>query len=117
MTWRIAVALAVLAAASPALAQRPALAGEQTFGVAGGDILVHYATTGADAVTMTDRDTNGPRGFAFVEMANDAEAGSAMQSLNGFRLNDREMQLNEARAKDDHDTDRDSSREHRRHKI
>jgi len=71
-----------------------------------------------ETVTIVqDRDTEGPRGFAFVEMTNDAEAKVAIESLNGFRLNDRAMRLNEARPKPEHDSSRDSSREHRRHRI
>lgn len=78
-----------------------------------------FAAYGAvETVTIVkDRDTEGPRGFAFVEMTNDAEAQVAIESLNGFRLNDRAMTLNEARPKDEHDAARDSSREHRRHRI
>ena len=71
-----------------------------------------------ETVTIVkDRDTEGPRGFGFVEMTNDAEAQAAIESLNGFRLNDRAMRLNEARPKADHESARDSSREHRRHRI
>ena len=66
---------------------------------------------------LKDRDTNGPRGLAFVEMANVADAKRAIESLNGFVLNQRALRLNEARPKPDRDSDRDSSREHRRHKI
>jgi RNA recognition motif-containing protein len=71
-----------------------------------------------ETVTIVkDRDTEGPRGFAFVEMTNQAEAHAAIESLNGFHLNDRAISLNEARPKETHDSVRDSSREHRRHKI
>jgi RNA recognition motif-containing protein len=66
---------------------------------------------------VADRDTSGPRGFAFVEMKDAAEAKAAIESLNGCILNDRALSLNEARQKLPHDTTRDSSREHRRHKI
>jgi cold-inducible RNA-binding protein len=66
---------------------------------------------------VTDRDTSGPRGFAFIEMIDESEAKAAVASLNGFRLNDRAMRLNEARPKLSHDATRDSSREHRRHKM
>ena len=66
---------------------------------------------------VKDRDTEGSRGFAFVEMTNAVEARAAIKSLNGFRLNDRAMRLNEARPKADHESARDSSREHRRHRI
>ena len=80
------------------------------------DLFEAYGTV--ETVTIvTDRDTSGPRGFAFVEMADPAEAKTAIDSLNGFRLNDRPIRLNEARPKLERDTTRDSSREHRRHKI
>lgn len=68
-------------------------------------------------IIVTDRDTNGPRGFAFVEMTDPTQAKAAIESLNGFRLNDRAMRLNEARQKPSRDPRRDSSREHRQHKI
>ena len=71
-----------------------------------------------ESVTIVqDRDTQGPRGFAFVEMADASEARAAIQSLNGFRLNERELRLNEARPKDGQDPTQDASREHRRHRI
>lgn len=66
---------------------------------------------------VKDRDTDGTRGFGFVEMTNEAEAQAAIASLNGFLLNDRPIRLNEARPKAEHDPARDSSREHRRHRI
>jgi len=66
---------------------------------------------------VKDRDTGGPRGLAFVEMTDAAEAKAAIESLNGFRVNDRVMRLNETRPKLQHDPTRDLSREHRRHKI
>src|SRR5438477_11349748 len=37
---------------------------------------------------IVDRDTGLPRGFAFVEMANDAEAGKAIKGLSGTILRD-----------------------------
>lgn len=78
-----------------------------------------FAAYGAvETVTVVkDRDTNGPRGLAFVEMTNAAEAAAAIKSLNGFILNDRAIRLNEARPKSERDDDRDSSREHRRHRM
>ena len=48
---------------------------------------------------VTDRDTGQPRGFAFVEMTNSAEAASAINGLNGTELNGRAMNVNEARPK------------------
>jgi len=48
---------------------------------------------------VRDRDTGQPRGFAFVEMANDSEAETAMQQLNGSALDGRNLTVNEARPK------------------
>ncbi len=80
------------------------------------DLFAAYGSV--ETVTIvTDRDTSGPRGFAFVEMTDVAEAEAAIESLNGFRLNDRALRLNEAREKLPRDSTRDLSREHRRHKI
>ena len=48
---------------------------------------------------VTDRDTRQPRGFAFVEMADSREAKTAIDRLNGFEINGRAMNVNEARPK------------------
>ena len=50
---------------------------------------------------VTDRDTGQPRGFAFVEMADDEAAAKAMQALNGTNLGGRNLTVNEARPKED----------------
>jgi cold-inducible RNA-binding protein len=46
---------------------------------------------------MTDRQTGEPRGFAFVEMAVDADAEKAIAALNGIELNGRAMNVSAAR--------------------
>src|SRR5450432_639997 len=48
---------------------------------------------------VTDRDTGQPRGFAFVEMTNDAEGDKAITSLNGSDVDGRTLNINEARPK------------------
>jgi RNA recognition motif-containing protein len=48
---------------------------------------------------ITDRDTGRFRGFAFVEMADSAEADRAIAALNGTDLNGRTLNINEARPK------------------
>ena len=48
---------------------------------------------------IRDRDTGQPRGFAFVEMSNDAEANTAINALNGKDLDGRSLNVNEARPK------------------
>ena len=46
-----------------------------------------------------DRETGRARGFAFVEMPNDAEAAKAMQGLDGKEFGGRALKVNEARPK------------------
>jgi RNA recognition motif-containing protein len=46
-----------------------------------------------------DRDTGRARGFAFVEMLNDEDAGKAMAGLNGQEVQGRALNVNEARPK------------------
>jgi RNA recognition motif-containing protein len=48
---------------------------------------------------MTDRDTGRSRGFGFVEMANEGEADQAISALNGYTLDGRALNVNEARPK------------------
>src|SRR5204863_5644862 len=53
-----------------------------------------------DNVTiLKDRDTGQPRGFGFVEMANDEEAEKAINAVNGTQLGSRALSVNEARPK------------------
>src|SRR5271167_1324030 len=47
-----------------------------------------------------DRETGRARGFAFVEMPNDAEAAKAIQALDGKDLGGRNIKVNEARPKE-----------------
>jgi len=47
----------------------------------------------------TDRDSGQPRGFGFVEMANDGEGEKAIAALNGTDFDGRTLNVNEARPK------------------
>jgi cold-inducible RNA-binding protein len=47
-----------------------------------------------------DRETGRARGFAFVEMPNDAEAANAIAGLDGKDLGGRNLKVNEARPKE-----------------
>ena len=53
---------------------------------------------------VTDRDSGQPRGFGFVEMANDAEGNKAIAAVNGTDLDGRTLNVNEARPKADRST-------------
>jgi len=50
---------------------------------------------------VMDRETNRPRGFAFVEMGDGKEAATAIQELNLKEINGRAITVNEARPKTD----------------
>ncbi len=51
----------------------------------------------SDVKIITDRDTGRPRGFAFVEMASQADAEAAVGALNGREFGGRALTVNEAR--------------------
>ena len=79
-----------------------------------------FAAHGAvETVTIVEnRDTGQPRGIAFVEMTQAAQAQGAIAALDGKMLNGRPMRMNVARPKLDRDPTRDSGiRDHRRHRI
>lgn len=48
------------------------------------------------AAVISDRETGRSRGFGFVEMGSEGEAQSAIQALNGFDLDGRNLRVNEA---------------------
>lgn len=50
---------------------------------------------------VTDRDTGRSKGFAFIEMSNDAEAKAAITALNGTLIGGRIVKVNESRPRDD----------------
>ena len=48
---------------------------------------------------VSDRETGRARGFAFVEMPNDADAAKAIAALDGKEMGGRNLKVNEARPK------------------
>lgn len=50
---------------------------------------------------VTDRETGRPRGFAFVDMADNKEAAVAIKELNLAEIGGRPISVNEARPKTD----------------
>jgi hypothetical protein len=73
-------------------------------GSAAGDHMGLRATFEAFGQVLTvrlvrDRDTGVPRGFAFIEMGNDAEAQAAIGALNGSTIVGQVVRVNEARPK------------------
>ncbi|HXV76753.1 MAG TPA: RNA-binding protein [Candidatus Polarisedimenticolaceae bacterium] len=53
--------------------------------------------TVSEVKLITDRDTGRPRGFGFVEMGSTEDADQAIRELNGYELNGRQLNVNEAR--------------------
>ena len=52
-----------------------------------------------DAYIVTERDSQKPRGFAFVIMTDSAEARTAIEAMNGFALDGQPLSVNEAKTK------------------
>ncbi|HVB35788.1 MAG TPA: RNA-binding protein [Candidatus Acidoferrales bacterium] len=75
--------------------------GNMSFQTTEADLRALFAPFGA--VTRVhlamDRETGRARGFAFVEMPNDAEAAKAIAGLDGKEVAGRNLKVNEARPK------------------
>ena len=74
-----------------------------SFAVKDEDLKEFFAEYGevSSAKVITDKMTNRSRGFAFVEMRNDAEGDKAIAGVNGKDLDGRTLNVNEARPKAD----------------
>lgn len=79
------IVVAALLAPGVAAAARPTLSGPaQTYGVTGGVVLVHYTTSGVDAVPAADTDGTGVSDFV-ENCASVAEDAMARYAATGFR--------------------------------
>jgi RNA recognition motif-containing protein len=63
--------------------------------------LFSQAGTVESASVVEDRDTGRSRGFGFVEMASSEEGQKAIEQFNGKELNGRNLNVNEARPRED----------------
>src|ERR1041384_3724469 len=68
----------------------------------------HGAVTEVNLVM--DRETNKPRGFAFVTLASKEEADAAVKALNGRDCQGRNLTVNEARPREERSSGGGSSR-------
>lgn len=77
--------------------------GNLSFDTSERELEAAFAAYGAvtSARIATDRDTNRPRGFGFVEMGSQAEAQAAIAALNGKELQGRTLTVNEARPREE----------------
>ncbi len=60
-----------------------------------------------EAAVITDRETGRSKGFGFVEMNTPEEASKAITQFNGHSLNNRPIQVSEARPREDRSPRRD----------
>ena len=72
-----------------------------------GDLFAQYGEV-VNVRIMTDRETGRPRGFGFVEMASDAEGQQAISALNGVDNLVRQLNINEARPREERGNNRRS---------
>jgi len=63
--------------------------------------LFAQAGTVASVALIKDRDTNRSKGFAFVEMSNQAEAQKAISMFNSHMLHERSLTVNLARPREE----------------
>ena len=90
------------------MSQSKLYVGNLSFDTTESDLRSAFSAHGAvESVNMiTDRETGRPRGFAFVEMASDADAQTALDSLNGQDLQGRTLNVNVAKPRSDRGTAR-----------
>lgn len=67
------------------------------------DLRDHFSQAGAvvSASIITDKETGGSRGFAFVEMATDDEAAAAIERFHGGAFAGRSLIVNVARPREE----------------
>jgi cold-inducible RNA-binding protein len=77
--------------------------GNLSYGTTEADLRAYFGTVAppSQVVLPVDRETGRPRGFAFIEFAERANAEDAIQRFNGQVLNGRPIAVSEARARED----------------
>lgn len=77
--------------------------GNLSYSTTEADLRAHFGAVAAPSqvVLPVDRETGRPRGFAFVEFAERADADAAVQRFNGQPLNGRPLAVSEARAREE----------------
>jgi cold-inducible RNA-binding protein len=77
--------------------------GNLSFNTTENDLQDAFAAHGTVTETnlMMDRATGRPRGFGFVTMSTPEEAQKAIAALNGAKLGDRNLTVNEARPREE----------------
>src|SRR5438128_8685829 len=80
--------------------------GNLPYDVTEAELRAHFAAVGplASLALPIDRDTGRPRGFAFIEFRERADAEEAIRQLNNQAFKGRPLAVSEARARDDRTT-------------
>jgi RNA recognition motif-containing protein len=78
------------------MSQSKIYVGNLPFSASSDDIREAFAAHGAvtNVNVVMDRDTGRPRGFAFVEMASDADAQAAIRAMDGAQMGGRSLRVN-----------------------
>ena len=73
--------------------------GNLSYDTTSGSLETLFAEVGTvvEATVVEDRQTGRSRGFGFVEMADEATAGKAIEQINGRQLDGRTLNVAEAR--------------------
>jgi cold-inducible RNA-binding protein len=76
--------------------------GNMPFSMDESQVRALFETHGTvDSVSIiTDRDTGRPRGFGFVEMADDEACRAAMAALDNYMVDGRNLKVNEAKPRE-----------------
>lgn len=77
--------------------------GNLSYATTEADLRTYFTTVAppSQVVLPVDRETGRPRGFAFVEFSDRAQAEQAIQKFNGQPFNGRPLAVSEARARED----------------
>lgn len=77
--------------------------GNLSYSTTEADLRAYFGTVAppSQVVLPVDRETGRPRGFAFVEFTDRAQAEQAIQKFNGQVFNGRPLAVSEARARED----------------
>ncbi len=77
--------------------------GNLSYNTTEGDVqrLFEEVGTVSSCDLIMDRNTNQPKGFAFVDMGSQADATKAIETLNGKAVDGRDLTVNEARPRED----------------
>ena len=77
--------------------------GNLSFQTSSDDLNQLFAQAGTveSAAVVEDRETGRSRGFGFVEMSSKEEAAAAIEQFNGKEVNGRNLNVNEAKPRED----------------